>query len=141
MSDNLAMRYGLAALNSEYDYENNTVTIPISALARVGSRDFHIGDFRDLVNSLRMPLPDISRVYFNEPYTIVVWADRTKTVVKCSEEDAYHRHTGLAMCALKKVLGDEEYSEWKRTVNLVFDPRRLEVSKAGDIWTYTYRAK
>ncbi len=38
------MSYNLAA-NSEYDYESNTVTIPISALARVGSRDFPIGDF------------------------------------------------------------------------------------------------
>lgn len=95
----------------------------------------------DLIEEPKKSLPKIDRVYFNAPYTIVVWADRTKTVVKCSEEDIYHRHTGLAMCALKKVLGDEAYSEWKRMVNLVFDPRRLEASNAGDIWTYTYRAK
>lgn len=95
---------------------------------------------KDCFKKPKKSVPKIDRAYFNAPYTIVIWADGTKTVVKCSEEDIYHRHTGLAMCALKKLLGDEDYSEWKRAVNLVFDPRRLEANKVGDIWNYTYRS-
>ena len=40
----------------------------------------------------------IKKVIFNAPATIVYWADGTKTVVKCSENDIYDAEKGLAMC-------------------------------------------
>lgn len=46
------------------------------------------------------------RVVFNPPATIVFWADKTKTVVKCDPEDTYDRMTGLALCYMKKALGN-----------------------------------
>lgn len=48
----------------------------------------------------------IKKVHFNDPATIVLWADGTKTVVKCGEEDIYDPQTGLLMCMVKKMYGN-----------------------------------
>lgn len=52
-------------------------------------------------------VPAIKKVIFNHPATIVLWADGTKTVVKCSEDDAYDAEKGLAMAISKKALGNK----------------------------------
>lgn len=57
----------------------------------------------------------IKRVIFNDPATIVLWEDGTKTVVKCMEGDTYSEEIGLAMCICKKALGDKfhrTFSKW-----------------------------
>lgn len=51
-------------------------------------------------------LPDIKKVHFNYPYTIVLWSDGTKTMVKCQEGDFYDNTVGLAMAISKKALGN-----------------------------------
>lgn len=51
--------------------------------------------------------PKIKDVIFNNPATIVIWNDDTKTVVKCGEGDTYSKETGLAMCIAKKFLGNK----------------------------------
>lgn len=51
-------------------------------------------------------LPEIKDVIFNPPATIVLWDDKTKTVVKAYNED-YDPEKGLAMCILKKVYGNK----------------------------------
>ena len=45
-------------------------------------------------------------VIFNPPATIVLWEDGTKTVVKCDLRDDYVPLFGLALCYLKKSLGN-----------------------------------
>lgn len=62
-------------------------------------------------------------VIFNPPATIVLWEDGTKTVVKCDRRDGYVPITGLALCYMKKSLGNtsrelnkslrEAEREWK----------------------------
>ena len=47
----------------------------------------------------------IKNVIFNNPATIVMWEDGTKTIVKCGEGDAYDPEKGLAMAIVKKALG------------------------------------
>lgn len=49
----------------------------------------------------------IKDVIFNDPATIVFWADGTKTVVKCQEDDIYSEEVGLALCFAKKALGNK----------------------------------
>lgn len=49
--------------------------------------------------------PTIKNVIFNDPATIVMWSDGTKTVVKCGENDIFDPEKGLAMCCMKKLLG------------------------------------
>lgn len=56
----------------------------------------------------KIRVPDIKDVIFNPPATIVLWADGTKTVVKCQEnEGEYSKEVGLAMCICKKVYGNK----------------------------------
>ena len=52
------------------------------------------------------PLP-IKNVYFNDPVTVVIWNDGTKTIVRCSENDFYDPEKGLAMAIIKKVYGND----------------------------------
>lgn len=46
------------------------------------------------------------RVIYNKPATIVLWADGTRTVVKCDSRDAYDPKYGLVLCYMKKALGN-----------------------------------
>lgn len=52
-------------------------------------------------------VPEIDRVIFNNPATIVFWKDGTKTVVKKQKGDRYSKEAGLALCYMKKVLGNK----------------------------------
>lgn len=59
----------------------------------------------------------INKVIFNNPATIVLWNDGTKTVVKCQEGDTYDKEKGLALCIAKKALGNKsnfnnEFKRW-----------------------------
>lgn len=57
--------------------------------------------------------PGIKKVIFNDPATVVIWDDGTKTVVKCSEDDTYSEWSGLAFCICKKLMGDEFHKVFK----------------------------
>ena len=62
-------------------------------------------------------IPEIKNVIFNEPATIVIWSDGTKTVVKCQEGEGYDPEKGLAMAISKKALGNkgnycEVFKKW-----------------------------
>lgn len=64
-----------------------------------------------------LPKLEIKKVIFNDPATIVIWSDDTKTVVKCQEGDTYSKELGLAMCISKKFLGNkgnfnEAFKKW-----------------------------
>lgn len=48
----------------------------------------------------------IEKVIFNKPATIAFWSDGTKTVVKCSDEDIFDSEKGIALCYMKKFLGN-----------------------------------
>ena len=50
---------------------------------------------------------EIKNVIFNDPATIVLWKDGTKTVVKCQEGDFYSEEMGLALCIAKKAMGNK----------------------------------
>lgn len=60
-------------------------------------------------------VPKINRVIFNDPATIVLWSDNTKTIVKADNED-FDKEKGLAMAITKKTLGNEGnyYNELKK---------------------------
>ena len=60
---------------------------------------------------------DIKDVIFNNPATIVLWADGTKTVVK-AENEPFDPEKGLAMAIAKKALGNsyDYYDTFKKYV-------------------------
>ena len=90
------------ALNSIYgtDYVSSLETIA-EAMERfngcppVGKKDVQKSEM----------LNKIKNVIFNKPATIVFWADGTKTVVKCENEN-FDPEKGLAMAIVKKVMAD-----------------------------------
>lgn len=86
-------------------------------------------------------LPEIKKVVFNDPATIVFWSDGTKTVVKCGENDEYDPEKGLAMAIAKKALGNQGnyYETFKKWL-----PEKVEEKPAKNarwkIWFNVYRA-
>ena len=74
----------------------------------------------------------IERVIFNNPATIVIWSDKTKTVVKCQPGDIYDPEKGLALCISKKFLGNkgnfnEVFKKWIPEVVEVIDDKDDEI--------------
>ena len=59
----------------------------------------------------------VKKIYFNQPYTIVIWKDGTKTIVKCANGCKYDKYTGLTTCFLKKFMGDCGFSKFKKFAN------------------------
>ena len=49
----------------------------------------------------------IKNVIFNDPATIILWNDGTKTVVKAQGDDVYDPEKGLTMAIVKKLLGNQ----------------------------------
>lgn len=50
-------------------------------------------------------MPAIKKVIFNNPATIVIWDDGTKTVVKTKKKDKFVKEYGLAIAIAKKYFG------------------------------------
>lgn len=83
-----------------------------------------------------MRMPEIEKVIFNDPATIVLWSDGTKTVVKTHDEP-YSKEHGLAMCIARRYFRDNR-SKFKKAVEgkLDFDRNRdanLYASYVSDI--------
>lgn len=55
----------------------------------------------------RYLIPSIVKVIYNPPATIILWGDKTKTVVKCWETDIYDPEKGFAMAVIKKLCGND----------------------------------
>lgn len=69
---------------------------------RIGSN----GTYGIMENHDNKPLLSIENVIFNNPATIVFWADGTKTVVH-TQDEPYDPEKGLAMAMCKKMLGNK----------------------------------
>ena len=68
----------------------------------------NLSGFEALANiTFKLANPDIKKVIFNDPATIVYWSDNSRTVVKCQDGDTYSKEQGLAMCIAKKYLGNK----------------------------------
>lgn len=64
-------------------------------------------DYSKMYGAMFWKMPKIKNVIFNDPATIVFWADGTKTVVKCQDDDIFDPEKGLAMAITKKALGNK----------------------------------
>lgn len=75
-----------------------------------------MGNFAKFIDSTSYVSPNITKVIFNDPATIVLWSDGTKTVVKATDEP-FDPEKGLAMAISKKMLGNKgnyynTFKEW-----------------------------
>lgn len=56
------------------------------------------------INYAMAPKPE--KVVFNAPATVVIWEDGMKTIVKCSDGDAFDAEKGLLLCIAKRFYGN-----------------------------------
>ena len=90
----------------------------------------------------------IKKVVFNEPATIILWANGDKTVVKCSEDDVYDPEKGLAMAICKYALGDEfkkVFKEWipedeeEETITMTIDEMFEKLKHGIDTMSFAFK--
>jgi hypothetical protein len=72
--------------------------------ARCWGKTMHI---KQTLNRLYGNPLAIKNVIFNDPATIVIWTDGTKTVVKAQDGDVFDPEKGLALAITKKALGNK----------------------------------
>ena len=82
---------------SLYDIRNDA-EVPRNTYRNILNSTYGIGSLR---------IPEIKKVIFNNPATIVFWEDGTKTVVKCQDSDEFDHEKGLAMAIAKKAYGNK----------------------------------
>lgn len=73
----------------------------------------------------------IRKVIFNDPATIVLWSDGTKTVVKCGPEDTFDIEKGLAMAIVKKMAGND--NRFHKVFKQYTKKKKKEPSSIGSI--------
>ena len=73
-------------------------------------------DYSKMYGAMFWEMPKIKNVIFNDPATIVFWADGTKTVVQCQDGDIFDPEKGLETAITKKALGNKGnyYNELKK---------------------------
>lgn len=60
---------------------------------------------------------EIDRVIINEPATIIIWKDKTKTVVKCGENDDFNPEAGIALAYMKHCMFDDKTTQFNKWMN------------------------
>lgn len=110
--------------------ESKTMTNPYDFYMELRSVPYHRYSY-----SYGRDLPKIKNVIFNEPATIVFWADNTKTVVKCQEGDEFDPEKGLTMAITKKIFGNKgNYcNEIKKWTEPYYE--KMEMEQECDIGT------
>lgn len=76
--------------------------------------------------------PGVEKVIFNTPATIVIWKDGTKTVVKCQGDDKFDPEKGLALCFMKKALGNK--SNFNNAIHKWVKDEEPEVARSASIY-------
>ena len=69
----------------------------------------------------------IKDVIFNPPATIIIWNDRTKSVVKCQNGEPFDAEKGFALAYLKKLLGNDNTFN-KEIAKWVKEPKKHNLS-------------
>ena len=68
------------------------------------------------------PVVKVKRVIFNDPATIILWTDGTKSVVKCQNGEPFDAEKGFALAYLKKLLGNK--NEFNKEIHKWVDEGR-----------------
>lgn len=76
-------------------------------------KDFKVpGNFKVFIDSdafnFKLGEVYIKEVIYNNPATIILWSDGSKTTCKKLDGDLYNPEYGLLLCVLKKVIGNQE---------------------------------
>lgn len=89
--------YGVNWFDAQTENQNEVVIKPLVSF-RNGSH-MHV--------TKAAPIPEIEKIVFNEPATIIFWKDGTKSIVKARDGEPYDAEKGIAMAIAKKALGNQ----------------------------------
>lgn len=93
-----------------YDYNNTSwLSNYISDAVAHSYTNFNIKPPKKSYKQFTLEIPEIDKVIFHAPATIILFKDGTKSVVKCSEHDEYDAEKGFAMALLKHICGRKKY--------------------------------
>lgn len=114
-TDTIRRRYEVAG-RPAYSLENYPYTWDERALEPVTVFEMTTQGILKITDKPKLKY-NIKKVIFNNPATIVLWNDDTKTVVKAQGDDVYDKEKGFALCIAKKCLGNKgnfnnEFKKW-----------------------------
>lgn len=81
-----------------------TTTFAPQKVSINGNKDFSHFTF----SIKRYSAPEVEKIIFSKGHTIVIWDDKTKTIVNCSEEK-FDAEKGLAMAFMRKMMSRTEF--------------------------------
>lgn len=104
---------GKIVADNETTYHNQ-VTITRELNPQEGHRVLEaLGNLRQITSfqvtrGVSRPNDRIKQVYFNKEKktTVVIWDDGKKTTVKCQPQDEWDEEKALALCYMKRILGN-----------------------------------
>ncbi len=67
-----------------------------------------------------VPKFEYKKIIFNGPCTIILWKDGTKTIAKSSDGEMFYPEKGVAICFMKRALGETEGKKILRKANKDF---------------------
>lgn len=92
----------------EKDYERNRTEVTVSMVGTLGMSEY--AGFTLMAVAAKMlgieqvvEFPYPKKVILNDPATVILWCDGTKTVTKCRGCDKYEPLFGIMACAIRKI--------------------------------------
>ena len=75
-------------------------------------------------------IPKPRKIHYSGDYTIVIWEDGTKTVVKCAEGQAYSKYAGFASAFAKKAFGNNsQINKLIRDIGTTYEPKEKKTTQ------------
>lgn len=90
--------------------------------------------------------PGVAKVIVNGPATIIFWTDGTKSIVKCQDDEEFDLEKGIALCFVRKALGNENkyHKHIRKAVKMAEDyieehtidteSKKVDIGQATDVF-------
>ena len=106
---NKSNRITINGINVSFRYDSDSIYKPLLFEIKLVYKKpiLHHIYANNYLNFFSNNIPEVKKVIFNDPATIVYWKDGTKTVVKCQNGDDFDSEKGFAMAFLKKCWGNK----------------------------------
>ena len=106
---NKSNRITINGINVSFRYDSDSIYEPLLFEIKLVYKKpiLHHIYANNYLNFFSDNIPEVKKVIFNDPATIIYWKDGTKTVVKCQEGDDFDPEKGFAMAFLKKCWGNK----------------------------------
>lgn len=106
---NKSNRITINGINVSFRYDSDSIDNPLLFEIKLVYKKpiLHHIYANNYLNFSSNNIPEVKKVIFNDPATIVYWKDGTKTVVKCQHGDNFDSEKGFAMAFLKKCWGNK----------------------------------